>query len=64
VYRGDYHVEGEVWDVSHPTEVRRADGTVFEHEHAWAENFTTVRNGDEQGLAHYECVVFGDPAER
>ena len=64
VYRGDYHVEGEVWDVSHPTDVRRADGTVFEHEHAWAESFTTVRSGDEQGLAHYECVVFGDPANR
>ena len=29
VYRGDYHEEGEVWDVSHPTQVVRSDGTAI-----------------------------------
>lgn len=58
VYRGDYYVEGEVWDVSHPTTIVRADGTSFEQEHAWAENFTSVRIGNEVGMAHYECVRF------
>jgi hypothetical protein len=65
VYRGDYHTEGEVWDVSDPTRVRRADGTTFELDHAWAESFTRVTHhgaaGVERGLAHYECVVFGTP---
>ena len=57
VYRGDYHVEGEVWDVSRPTEVVDADGRSFEFDHAWAENFTLVTNGAARGLAHFECVV-------
>lgn len=58
VYRGDYHVEGEVWDVSHPTTIVRVDGTEFEHDHAWAENFTRFTSGDDVGLAHFECVTF------
>jgi hypothetical protein len=58
VYRGDYHTEGETWDVSHPTSIGRADGSTFEQDHAWAENFTRLTQGDEVGLAHYECVVF------
>jgi hypothetical protein len=57
VYRGDYHEEGEVWDVSHPTEIRDDSGRRFEFDHAWAENFTTFRHGGASGLAHYECVV-------
>ena len=61
VYRGDLHVEGEVWDVSHPTQVVDADGTVFEFDHAWAENFTRLTTdgpgGLQRGLAHFECVV-------
>jgi hypothetical protein len=63
VYRGDFHVEGEVWDVSHPTEVVDESGRAFEFEHAWAENFTRLTCGDEQGLAHYECVVLAPPSE-
>jgi hypothetical protein len=58
VYRGDYYEEGEVWDVSHPTDVVGPDGKTFELEHAWAENFVTMRSGNDTGLAHFECVVF------
>lgn len=57
VYRGDYHEEGEVWDVTHPTEIVDAAGRRFEVEHAWAESFTLLRSDDEIGLAHFECVV-------
>jgi hypothetical protein len=59
VYRGEFHAEGEVWDTSHPTDVVRADGTVQRFDHDWAENFVRLRSidGNETGLAHYECVV-------
>ena len=57
VYRGDDHAEGEVWDVSHPTTVIDQTGRSFEFDHDWAENFTRVRSGTAEGLAHYECVV-------
>jgi hypothetical protein len=57
VYRGDYHEEGEAWDVSHPTEVVDPSGRRFEFNHAWAENFVRVRSGDATGLGHFECVV-------
>jgi hypothetical protein len=57
VYRGDYHVEGEVWDVSHPTTIVDADGKAFEFDHAWAENFTRLTCDGGRGLAHFECVV-------
>jgi hypothetical protein len=61
VYRGDFHVEGEVWDVSHPTQVIGPDGRAFELAHAWAESFTRLRADgapSATGLAHFECVVF------
>jgi hypothetical protein len=57
VYRGDYHVEGEVWDVSHPTQVVDSAGTTFEFDHAWAQNFTRLTSDGATGLAHFECVV-------
>jgi hypothetical protein len=58
VYRGDHHVEGEVWDVSHPTRVVEASGESKEFAHAWAENFVLLDGpGGEKGLAHFECVV-------
>lgn len=58
VYRGEYHVEGEVWDVSHPTRVVDTDGKEFEFNAAWAENFVRLAGPDgETGLAHFECVV-------
>jgi hypothetical protein len=56
VYRGEYHAEGEVWDVSHPTTIVDAAGREFEFEHDWAENFTLIRHDGTTGLAHYECV--------
>ncbi len=60
VYRGDMHVEGEVWDVRHPTMVMTGDGRQFEFEHAWAESFVRLTRPDgETGLAHFECVVVG-----
>jgi hypothetical protein len=57
VYRGDLHVEGEVWDVSHPTRVVDEKGSSFEFDHAWAENFTKLTSDGATGLAHFECVV-------
>jgi hypothetical protein len=61
VYRGEFHSEGEVWDVRDPTLVRDAAGREFEFEHAWAENFVRLTCDGQQGLAHYECVVIGTP---
>ena len=61
VYRGDYHAEGEVWDVSHPTSIVDAEGRVFEFDHDWAENFVRLTQPDgTRGLAHFECVVIGE----
>ena len=59
VYRGDFHVEGEVWDVTHPTQIVDEAGKSFEFEHDWAENFVRLQCGDAPGLAHFECVVIG-----
>ena len=63
VYRGNYHIEGEVWDVSDPTKVVDADGKVFEFDHAWAENFTRLTCAGQEGLAHFECVVIQEAQE-
>jgi len=60
VYRGPLHIEGEVWDVRHPTTIVDESGREFEFAHDWAENFTLLRSGDEVGLAHHECVVVRD----
>lgn len=57
VYRGDYHEEGETWDVSHPTQVVDETGRMFEFDHAWAESFVRVSSGGASGLGHFECVV-------
>lgn len=56
VYRGDLHVEGEVWDVRHPTTIVDAAGREFEVEHDWAESFTLLEHAGRRGMAHYECV--------
>ena len=56
IYRGDQHVEGEVWDVGHPTTLVDPSGRSFEFEHDWAESFTLLRHAGTTGLAHYECV--------
>lgn len=56
VYRGTDHVEGEVWDVSHPTTLVDATGREFEFEHDWAESFVRFDTPGGVGLAHYECV--------
>ncbi len=61
VYRGDLHAEGEVWDVSHPTDIVDAAGRTFRVEHDWAESFTRLRSDGLAGLAHHECVVIVDP---
>ena len=42
VYRGDLHVEGEVWDVTHPTTIVDEAGRSFEFDHDWAENFVRL----------------------
>jgi hypothetical protein len=61
VYRGDDYAEGEVWDVSHPTEIVDQRGRRFRVEHDWAENFTLLQSDGASGLAHYECVVIANP---
>ncbi len=62
VYRGDLHVEGEVWDVTHPTQIIDEAGNAFEFDHDWAESFVLLRTEEEIGLAHFECVVIRAPA--
>jgi hypothetical protein len=62
VYRGDDHLEGEVWDVSHPTTIVDQSGHQFEFEHDWAESFTILRHAGTTGLAHYECVRIAEPS--
>jgi hypothetical protein len=57
IYRGESHIEGEVWDVSHPTTVVGPNGRRFEFDHDWAENFTLLEHAGTTGLAHYECVT-------
>jgi hypothetical protein len=63
IYRGEDHVEGEVWDVSHPTRVRDLDGTeIAQKQGAWAETFARFVNLDdpeETGLGLLECVIAG-----
>jgi hypothetical protein len=57
VFRGTYHQEGEVWDVSHPTTIVTSEGRSFELDNDWAENFVLLEGPNGRGLAHYECVL-------
>jgi len=60
VYRGEDHHEGEVWDVSHPTEVGDPAGWFAPRADAWAEHFATCVNlddPDDRGFGHVECVL-------
>jgi len=63
VYRGEEIVEGDVWDVSHPTHVTGLQGdTIVQNNGAWAETFARYVNLDrpeEQGLGLLECAVTG-----
>ena len=60
-WRGEYHVEGETWDASHPVNLVREDGTEFAWRNAWAESFLRLRSDDGQvGYAHFECVTLGE----
>ncbi|MFN8021500.1 MAG: hypothetical protein U0Q03_08235 [Acidimicrobiales bacterium] len=56
VYRGEYHDEGEVWDVRHPTTIVDASGRSFEFDHDWAESFTLLDTPAGPGMAHHEAV--------
>jgi hypothetical protein len=62
IYRGDDHLEGEVWDVSHPTTIVDDRGRAFEFEHDWAESFALLGTPNGAGLAHYECVRVTTPS--
>ena len=62
VYRGDVYVEGEVWDVSHPTTVVDADGKEIEFDHDWAESF--VRLTGPSGTGCRALRVRRDPGGR
>jgi hypothetical protein len=57
VFRGEEHFEGEVWDVTHPTDVVDASGRRFAFDHHWAENFVRLDSEGAVGLAHYEAVT-------
>lgn len=57
VYRGDLHLEHEVWDVSHPTTVVDEKGEERRFDHDWAESFVRLTGPSGTGSAHYECVV-------
>jgi hypothetical protein len=63
IYRGEDHVEGEIWDVSHPTKVLDLKGQpIPQKQGAWAETFARFENLDdpeEKGLGLLECVVGG-----
>ena len=63
IYRGEEHLEGEVWDVSHPTQVCDSEGRpVPQSKGSWAETFARFTNLDdpeETGLGLLECVVAG-----
>lgn len=63
VYRGEELVEGDVWDVSAPTEVKDLDGKpILQRNGAWAETYATYENLDnpeEHGLGLLECVIGG-----
>jgi hypothetical protein len=63
VYRGDNHGEGEIWDVSSPSEVRDPTGLFRARPDAYAETFGTFQNLDdpaETGSGHLEVVVSGE----
>jgi hypothetical protein len=63
IYRGEDQVEGDVWDVSHPTKVLDQDGQpIPQKQGAWAETFARFENLDdpaETGLGLLECVIAG-----
>jgi len=63
VYRGEEILEGDVWDVSHPTLVCDEQGRdIPQVNGAWAESFARFWNLDdpeETGLGLIECVVSG-----
>jgi hypothetical protein len=61
VYRGDLHLEHEVWDVSHPTTVVDEHGSERTFDHDWAESFVRLTGPSGTGSAHYECVVIREP---
>jgi hypothetical protein len=63
IFRGDNYVEGEIWDVSHPTEVKDQGGNLIPQKNgSWAETFAVFSNLDnpeETGLGLLECVLAG-----
>ena len=63
IYRGEEHLEGEVWDISHPTQVCDAESRLVPQKMgSWAETFARFTNLDdpeETGMGLLECVVAG-----
>jgi hypothetical protein len=60
VYRGELHMEGESWDVSHPINVVDPTGWFVARPDAWAQQFARCRNRDDdtdRGFGHLECVL-------
>jgi hypothetical protein len=65
VFRGESLVEGEVWDVSHPTRVYDLDGREIPQKPggSYAEVFaryTNLDDPDEVGLGMLEAVIMGE----
>jgi len=59
VWRGECHIEGEVWDTSHPVKVVTSEGEEKIFDHAWAESFVRIRSDGQIGYAHFESVTLG-----
>jgi hypothetical protein len=59
VWRGEYHIEGEVWDASHPVKIITAEGVEKTFDHAWAESFVRLTSEGQVGYAHFESVTLG-----
>jgi|TARA_B100002003_G_scaffold251485_1_gene295330 hypothetical protein len=58
-WRGEYHMEGEVWDASHPVKIVTPDGEEKILWNAWAESFVKLTCDGQVGFAHLECVTLG-----
>jgi hypothetical protein len=65
VFRGEEHVEGEVWDVSHPVKVYDLDGKEVPQRPggSYAElyaRYTNLDDPSEVGLGLLEAVIMGE----
>jgi len=62
VWRGEQHIEHDVWDVSHPTEVGRLDGTTARPIHRIQPVRVSMRGGglDSEGTGSLTLIAEGE----